>query len=114
MASSAIAVLVAREDLSVTRASCEPGERITRPHVHREHTDAFYVLAGELTFEIGSETKTVGAGGFIAVPRNVVHSFHNAGAGPARWLTIHTPDAGFADFIRGSATDWDVSAAEAA
>ena len=111
MATSAITVLVAREDLSITRASCAPGERITKPHVHREHTDAFYVLAGELTFEIGDEKTTVGAGGFVAVPPNVVHSFRNAGPEPARWLTIHTPDAGFAAFIRGAAADWDVSAA---
>jgi mannose-6-phosphate isomerase-like protein (cupin superfamily) len=110
MATSAIAVLVAREDLSITRAHCAPGDRITRPHVHREHTDAFYVLKGELTFEIGGETTTVGAGGFVAVPPNVVHSFRNAGAGPAQWLTIHSPDAGFAAFIRGAAVDWDVYA----
>jgi len=69
-------------------------------------------LAGELTFEIESKTRTVGEGGFVAVPPNIVHSFRNTGAGPARWLTIHTPDAGFADFIRGSVADWDVSAGD--
>ena len=109
MATRAVTVLVAREDLSITRASCAPGERITKPHVHREHTDAFYILAGELTFEIGGATTTVGPGGFVAVPPNVVHSFGNAGPGPAQWLTIHTPDAGFAAFIRGGAVAWDVA-----
>jgi mannose-6-phosphate isomerase-like protein (cupin superfamily) len=105
-----VAVLVAREDLSITRASSAAGQEITRPHVHHGHTDAFYVLEGELTFEIGGETMPVRAGGFVAVPPNVPHSFRNAGAGPARWLTIHTPDGGFAEFIRGASTDWDVSA----
>jgi len=42
---------------------------INHPHVHHEHTDAFYVLEGELTFETGreAETITVPAGGFVAV-----------------------------------------------
>jgi mannose-6-phosphate isomerase-like protein (cupin superfamily) len=111
MATSEATVLFAREDLSITRASCASGREITKPHLHREHTDAFYVLEGQLTFEIGSETITTSAGEFVAVPPNLPHSFRNAGAGPARWLTIHAPDAGFAAFIRGSVADWDVSAA---
>jgi mannose-6-phosphate isomerase-like protein (cupin superfamily) len=106
-----VAVLVARDDLSLTGASCAAGEQMTKPHLHHAHTDAFYVLEGELTFEIGRETTTVGAGGFVAVPPNVVHSFRNAGGERARWLTIHAPDAGFAAFIRGTAVEWDVSAA---
>jgi mannose-6-phosphate isomerase-like protein (cupin superfamily) len=108
-----INVLVAREDLSITRASCEAGTRITSPHVHHEHTDAFYVLEGQLTFELGPDaaTVTVPAGELVAVPPNVVHSFRNAGDRPARWLTIHAPDCGFAAFVRGIETDWDVSSA---
>jgi mannose-6-phosphate isomerase-like protein (cupin superfamily) len=105
-------VLVARHDLSITRASCAPGERITRPHVHREHTDAFYVLEGRLTFEVGSDTVTVTAGEFVAVPPNVPHSFRAGAEAPARWLTIHTPDSGFAEFIRsGGSFEWDVELA---
>jgi mannose-6-phosphate isomerase-like protein (cupin superfamily) len=113
MATRELTVLVAREDLSITRASCAAGTRITRPHVHHEHTDAFYVLEGELTFELGPDFApvTIPAGELVAVPPNVVHSFHNAGDQPARWLTIHAPDGGFAAFVRGIDTDWDVSSA---
>jgi mannose-6-phosphate isomerase-like protein (cupin superfamily) len=113
MAAGEVTVLVARDDLSITRASCAAGARITRPHVHHEHTDAFYVLEGALTFELGPEASplTVPAGEFVAVPPNVVHSFHNAGDGPARWLTIHAPDCGFAAFVSGVEIDWDVSSA---
>jgi quercetin dioxygenase-like cupin family protein len=41
--------------------------------VHRGHTDAFYVLEGELAFEIGSErrTITISAGGLVAAPPGV-------------------------------------------
>jgi mannose-6-phosphate isomerase-like protein (cupin superfamily) len=107
------AIIVAGEELTVTRARCEPGARIAGPHVHRDHTDAFSVLEGELTFEIGRERETVSvpAGGFVAVPAGVAHSFRTAGDTPASWLTIHAPDGGFAAFMRGIRdgldVDWD-------
>jgi hypothetical protein len=84
--------------------------------VHHAHTDAFYVLEGELTFEIGAEAETikVSAGGFLAAPPGVAHSLHNDSGRPARWLTIHTPDGGFAAFMRGVRDGvevaWDISA----
>ena len=86
------------------------------PHLHREHTDAFYVLEGELTFEIGREARTitVSSGGFVAAPPDLAHSLRNDGDRPARWLTIHAPDGGFAAFMRGIRdgveVEWDISA----
>src|SRR4051794_8099888 len=64
-----ISIVVAREDLTVTHARCAVGERVAGPHVHHKHTDAFYVLEGELTFEIGREGEriAVSSGGFVAV-----------------------------------------------
>ena len=50
-----ISILVAREDVTVTHARYAAGEQVAGPHVHHGHTDAFYVLEGELTFEIGRE-----------------------------------------------------------
>src|SRR5262249_51179088 len=97
IATSAPTVLVAREDLSITRASCAGGQKIAKPHVHHRHTDAFYVLEGRP--ELGDETITLSAGEFVAVPPNVAHAFRTAGEAPARWLTIHAPDGGFAEFI---------------
>jgi Cupin domain len=60
------------------------------------YTDAFYVLEGELTFEIGREGKTliVSSRGCVAVPLEVAHSVRNDSRGSARWLTIHAPDVG--------------------
>jgi quercetin dioxygenase-like cupin family protein len=110
-----ISILVATEAVMITRARYSAREQVAGPHVHREHTDAFYVLEGELTFEIGREpgTITVSAGGFVAVPPGVVHSFRNDSGRPARWLTIHAPDGGFAAFMRGVRdgveVEWDIS-----
>lgn len=108
-----ISLLVADENLSLTYASRAAGERVTDPHVHR-HTEAFYVLDGELTFEVGAEreTITIGAGGFVAAPPGVAHSFRTAGH-PARWLIIHADDGGFAAFMRGIRdgvkVEWDIA-----
>jgi len=114
-----ISMLVAREDVTITRARYAADEPVAGPHVHTTHTDAFYVLEGELTFEIGreSETVTVTSGGFVAVPPGVVHSLRNDGDLPARWLTIHAHDGGFAAFMRGVRdgvdVEWDMLPAPA-
>jgi quercetin dioxygenase-like cupin family protein len=110
-----ISILVAREEVTVTHARYAAGEPVAGSHVHHDHTDAFYVLEGELTFQIGRETETiiVSAGGFVAAPPGVAHSLRNAGDRPAGWLTIHAPDGGFATFMRGLRdgveVDWDIA-----
>ena len=92
----------------------ESGERVTDPHVHM-HAEAFYVLEGELTFEVGAEreTITIGAGGLVVAPPGVAHSYGTVGARPARWLIIHAGDGGFATFMRGIRdgvkVEWDIT-----
>jgi mannose-6-phosphate isomerase-like protein (cupin superfamily) len=95
--------VTACEDLTITHARYAAGEHVAGRHIHHQHTDAFYILEGEVVFEIGPEAEriTVSAGGFVAAPPGLAHSFRVAGSGPARWLTIHAPDGGFAAFMRG-------------
>ena len=93
-----VILLVAREETSMTWSRYGPGERGPDPHVHREHTDSFYVVSGELAFRRGPEPERaiVPAGGFVAVPPNVIHAFANEGAYEAVFINVHTPDGGFA------------------
>ena len=111
-----ISILVARDDLTITCARYSASQSVAGPHVHDQHTDAFYVLEGQLTFEIGREheTITLSPGGFLAVPPGVAHAFRIAGNRPARWLTIHAHDGGFARFMRGVRdgidVKWDITA----
>jgi quercetin dioxygenase-like cupin family protein len=103
-----VVILAARPELTVTWSRYAGGERGPGPHIHREHSDSFSVLAGELTFTVGpdAERVTVGPGGFVAVPPGVVHTFSNESDADACWLNFHAPDMGFAAFLRtGSA--WD-------
>ena len=48
------------------------------------------------------------------VPPNVAHAFSHDSDRPARWLTIHARDGGFARFLRGMhagvKVDWDMAA----
>src|SRR4029450_12328798 len=89
-------------ELAVTWSRYAAGERGPDLHVHRGHTDAFYVLEGALTFAVGPEGELVrvGAGGFAAVPPNVVHTFRNDGPAEARFLNFHAADGGFAAYLR--------------
>jgi quercetin dioxygenase-like cupin family protein len=97
-----VVLLADWEEISMTRSRYAPGERGPDPHVHRRHTDAFYVLDGELMFALGpdGERVSVPAGGFVAVPPSLVHSFVNEGSADAHFLNLHTPDGGFATYMR--------------
>jgi len=60
-------------------------------HIHRDAEEAFSVLEGELVVHAGGAQLRVPAGGFVLVPRGVVHAIANAGTGVVRWLTIVSP-----------------------
>jgi quercetin dioxygenase-like cupin family protein len=96
-------ILAELDELIVTWFRYEPGEKGPDPHVHRLHTDAFYVLEGELEFGLGPEVQPVtgGMGTLAAAPPNVVHTFRNASDSTAIFLNVHAPSMGFGDHIRG-------------
>jgi quercetin dioxygenase-like cupin family protein len=75
-----------------------------QPHVHRRHTDAFYVLEGELELGLGPEVtrRTATAGTLAAAPPNVVHTFRNASEATVEFLNIHAPSMGFAEMLRAA------------
>src|SRR5262245_28646516 len=58
-------------------------------HIHETHTDAFYVLSGEVSFRLGpDETHVVRGqtGTFVAAPAGVVHTFANESAEEVTFL----------------------------
>ena len=71
-------------------------------HVHRRHTDLFYVLDGELTIRLGPEDRQVAVpeGALVRVPPLVVHGFRNGSDADVRYLNLHAPGRGFADYMR--------------
>jgi quercetin dioxygenase-like cupin family protein len=90
-----MAVKVRDEDTagaySVHDNTIPPGSPGPRPHIHRNHEEAFYVLEGELTVRVGARRITAPAGSFVVVPRGVVHQPSNPGTQPTRVLLIFSP-----------------------
>ncbi len=61
------------------------------PLHHHDFDEAFYVLEGALTFQVGDDRHTAGAGTLAFAPRGSHHTLANLGDAPARYLLIITP-----------------------
>jgi quercetin dioxygenase-like cupin family protein len=96
-------ILADLDELIVTWFRYEPGQNGPDPHVHHHHTDAFYVLEGELELSLGPELQIVRGtrGSFAAARPNLVHTFRNAGDTTAVFLNLHAPSSGFGNQLRG-------------
>ena len=92
-------LLAASDDLMLSEYLLEPGTEPGDPHYHANHTDAFYVLEGELEFVLDGKPVRATAGTLVVAPRGEVHAFPVAIGGPARFLNIHTP-GGFERYMR--------------
>ena len=68
-------------------------------HAHPTFDELFYVIDGELTFQVGDELRRVSAGGALLAKRGVPHTFANHSGRPARVLVAVTP-AGFERYFR--------------
>ena len=62
-------------------------------HTH-DFDEAFYLLDGELIFQVEEELTTKGAGELAFVPRNIPHTLANHSDADARYLLVCMP-AGF-------------------
>ncbi|HMQ34902.1 MAG TPA: cupin domain-containing protein [Chloroflexaceae bacterium] len=71
-------------------------------HSHSREDESFYVLAGELTVQLGDETAVVTPGELLRIPRGTRHAFVNRGPEPLTALVLLTP-AGLEQFFVGLA-----------
>jgi quercetin dioxygenase-like cupin family protein len=69
------------------------------PLHHHDFDEAFYVLEGELTFQLGDRLFTRGAGELAFAPRGSHHTFANRSGAEARMLLVCTP-AGFERYFQ--------------
>ncbi len=99
-----VEILSDDDSAHVTWSRFGPGRAGADLHIHRRHTDIFYVLEGTLSVRLGlqDERVAVPAGCFAVVPPLVVHGFRNASeTQEMRYLNFHAPGTGFADYMRG-------------
>ena len=66
-------------------------------HVHHREDEAFWVLDGDIEFEVGGRRIEAGPGSFLLGPRGVPHRY-SVRKGPARILFFLTP-AGFEELV---------------
>lgn len=61
------------------------------PHVHSREEEGFYILEGEITFQIGEERVVATSGMFANMPVGTPHSFKNESSRSARMLISVAP-----------------------
>src|SRR3954451_6499414 len=95
-------ILSEHDALAATWSRFGPGRDGADLHVHRGHSDLFYVLDGELTVRLGpsGDEVPVPAGTLVRVPPLVVHGFRNGTDEELRSLNLHAPGEGFASYLR--------------
>ena len=104
------------DEIGIAETWSEPGPS-PPPHLHRRHTESFFVLEGEMTFTVAGREQHAAPGTWVQVPPGVPHTFAPAGSTPARFLDVHTPSCGFGAFVRGlqrAQTDDELAAVRAA
>jgi quercetin dioxygenase-like cupin family protein len=61
------------------------------PHYHKQATEAFYILEGELHFAVAGKARIAKAGEFVPVAPRTVHAWSNPNDTPCRFLVLFTP-----------------------
>lgn len=72
-----------------------PSQSGALPHIHSQEDEVFYVLEGEMTFQLGSSTgiQTIVAppGTLVFLPKGRPHGWQNSGTMPAKMLSLVIP-----------------------
>ena len=67
-------------------------------HVHEREDEWFYILKGELTFQVDDATFTAGPGVSVFAPRHIPHTWQNLTDGVVEALVMAAP-AGIEEFF---------------
>ena len=77
--------------LGVVEMALSPGASGPPLHMHPTHAEAFYVLAGQLSLQVGEEVVTGGPGTWACAPKDVPHTLGNFGTDEGRLLCMFAP-----------------------
>jgi thiamine-phosphate pyrophosphorylase len=91
-------VKVQQPDLDVLEYVVDADYDGAGAHVHLRHADCFHVLEGALELVADGQPVRAEAGTSVVIPPGVEHEF--TGAGRARFLNVHAPSCGFAEYLR--------------
>lgn len=81
----------------------EPGTEGASPHIHKQLTEMFYVVEGEVELVLGEQRVIGTPGAFMLVPENTPHGFSNPGQTPAKLLIMFCPADSREQYFEGLA-----------
>ena len=93
---------------AVVEHPIEPG-RLILPHVHEHEDEYSYVLEGTIGARVGDHEVVAGQGSYVIKPLGLMHTFWNAGPGPARLAELISPagfEKYFAELAEAEDPDW--------
>jgi quercetin dioxygenase-like cupin family protein len=96
-----ITVRSAHPQLTFLEFEALPGFGPISPHRHEVSIDSFYVLDGDLGLWANGGEERFAPGSFVAALPEEEHGILQFDS-PVRFLNVHAPDDGFAEFIRGT------------
>ena len=103
--------------LGVVEMTLAPGDTGPPLHVHPTHAEAFYVLAGDLSLQVGDQVVTGGPGTWACAPTGVAHTLANLGTVEGRVLCLFAPggfERRFERMVSGDAVAEAISESERA
>jgi len=72
-------------------------------HIHPHQEEWFYVMDGEVLFQVGESRRTLCAGESVLGPRGIAHGFVGMGQTPAHMIIAFTPAGMMEAFFRETA-----------
>lgn len=72
-------------------------------HLHLHQEEWFYVMEGEVIFQIGDQRYKMHGGDSVLGPRGIPHAFSSVGEKPGRMLIAFTPAGKMEQFFRATA-----------
>ena len=73
------------------------------PHIHKQLTEIFYVVEGEVELVLNQEHIAAAPGALMLVPENTPHGFSNPGATTAKLLIMFCPADSREQYFEGLA-----------
>lgn len=83
---------------SLAEETLPPGCAVT-PHRHRQIEEIYYIVSGRGLMTVGEETREVGAGDAVYIPRGHRHTLDNTGDDPIKLILVCGPAFFYEDEI---------------
>ena len=69
-------------------------------HLHQSQEEWFYVMEGEVVFQVGEQRVHLHAGDSVLAPRRVPHTFSSVGTTPSRMIIAFCPAVKMEQYFR--------------